>query len=265
METAFAVCMIEYTLGYWQSDWYSRYGSIMFRVILVLSLAFLFLPVTGCTSAEYSKLLQPPFDQADPGSVLASDLWPMKAQSHSVVVTDQGQQHETTDQTTSIGSNVWRMSVNGFWIVEARAEEDGSLVILSELEQAEARRVEYDPPLPLLPAELWTGQPVRYTSEAYLYNHDSGALEATGEVVATYRLLGKKVLSPGGLLPGDAPEEAVYVVETERHYDMPLVAVQMKILSAYKPGSGPVAGRTTRTVKLFGLLPIQHVISVEQR
>ncbi len=237
----------------------------MLRMSIILSMVCMLGSLAGCTPVMHSELLEPPFDTVQVEPVHATELWPVKAQSRSVSVTDQGQQHEAIDQTTSIGVNVWRMTVSGYWIVEARAEEDGSLVILSELEQAEARRVEYDPPLPLLPAELWAGQPVRYTSEAYLYNHDSGALEATGEVVATYRLLGKKVLSQGGLLPGDAPEESVYVVEVERHYNMPLVGVQMKILSAYKPGSGPVAGRTTRTVKLFGLLPIQHVISVEQR
>lgn len=264
----------------WLCNWTGRLGLVWL------------LFAVGCAagpSGEVRLLLEPPYvDVGGGGVVRALDLLPLSERAGEVLVTDTGVEHDAVDRVEAIAppdelvergevpgevlgevaglpSGVWRMSVGGWWVVDVMADTRGAVVILSEVEEAEARRIEYDPPLPMIPAELWMGRPVEFGSDVKLYNSESGALEATGKVRATYRLLGKKVISPGGLLPGDAPEEAVYIVEVDRKYNLPLVAIDMNILSAYELGEGPVAGKTVRVVKLLGLLPVVHVQSVQRR
>ncbi|MEZ6191633.1 MAG: hypothetical protein R3C45_10130 [Phycisphaerales bacterium] len=220
--------------------------------------------LTGCGSADKPALLEPPFGAVDGQAVRATELWPTLAQAGRVVVTDEGKALDVQDVTAEIGPGVWRMTVGNFWVVDVVRGQDGSVSALKEVEAAEERRVEYDPPLPLLPAELRAGEPIEFTSAVKLYNHANGALEATGECTATYKLLGTKSLGGGGLLLSDSRHELAYVVEVRRHYKLPLVGVEMHILSAYVPGEGPIAGRTVRVVKLLGLLPVVHEQSVER-
>lgn len=228
-----------------------------FLIVAVLA------PLLGCGSAERPALLEPPYGAVAGGLVRASEVWPVGARAGRVVVTDQGQEHDARDVTVAVGPGVWRMSVGGFWVTDVVRDDAGGVSALKEVESAEERRLEYDPPLPLLPAELRAGEPIEFTSAVSLYNHANGALEATGECTATYTLLGKKTLSPGGILPGDAPEELAYIVRVDRRYKLPLVGVDMRIVWAYAPGRGPIAGRTVRVVKLLGLLPVVREQSVK--
>lgn len=148
------------------------------------------------------------------------------------------------------------MRVAGFWLVDVIREASGDVSILREVEQPESRRVEYDPPLPMLPAKLTAGEPVERASDVRLYDHESGALQATGGCKAVYTLLGtKRIDTP------DGPVTA-YIVKTQRRYRLPLVRVDMYLLSAYEPGRGPIAGVTRRDVWLLGLLPVSRQESV---
>lgn len=231
----------------------------MQRHLLVVQLISLLL--AGCGSTEKPALLEPPFEAVTEGVVRAAEVWPIGAQAGRVVVTDRGQAHDVQDVTVAVGPGIWRMSVSGFWVVDVVRDDAGGVAALMEVEAAEERRVEYDPPLPLLPAELRAGEPFMFTSAVKLYNHANGALEATGECAATYTLLGAKVLDPG---KPQAEGNLAYVVRVERRYKLPLVGVDVHILSAYEPRRGPIAGRTVRIVKLLGLIPVVHEQSVQR-
>lgn len=222
--------------------------------------------LSGCGSTEKPALLEPPFELADAHAVRAAELWPVGARAGRVVVTDEGKAHDVQDVTAEVapGAGVWRMTVGSFWVVDVVRGADGGVSAIREVEAAEERRVEYDPPLPLLPAELRAGEPIVFTSAVKLYNHANGALEATGECTATYTLLGMKSVDVGSRPPGDTGTGAACVVQVERRYKLPLVGVEMHILSAYEPGRGPIAGRTVRVVKLLGVLPVVREQSVER-
>lgn len=218
----------------------------------------------GCGSVEKPALLEPPFDLVGGQVVRAAEVWPVQSQGGRVVVTDEGKAHDVPEVTAQIGPGMWRMTVGSFWVVDVVRGEDGGVSAIREIEAAEERRVEYDPPLPLLPAELRAGEPMAFTSAVKLYNHANGALEATGECTATYTLLGTKALEGDGPLPGDKQQNQAYIVEVQRRYKLPLVGVEMRILSAYAPGRGPIVGRTVRVVKLLGVLPVVREQSVER-
>ncbi len=171
----------------------------------------------------------------DSGVVRAGVLLPLAERSGRVVVTDAGEEHSAVNRTEAIppppellpppppvvigerpelsgagvveelpgafpegavSRGVWRMSVGGWWVVDVTNDASGAVVILQEVEEMEARRVVYDPPLPMLPGELRMGEPIERSSNVSIYNNDSGALESTGTCTATYTLLGTKPLPP---------------------------------------------------------------------
>ncbi len=247
----------------------------MYKYSLSILLIAMFVLLSGCGGTEKPALLEPPYLAVDGQAVRASELWPVRAQAGRVVVTDRGEAHDVQDVTAEVtpgspgspgspGAGVWRMTVGSFWVVDVVRGEDGGVSALNEVEAAEERRVEYDPPLPLLPAELRVGEAVEFTSAVKLYNHANGALEATGECTATYTLLGTKSLDMYGPPASDETKNTAYIVQVQRHYKLPLVGVQMHILSAYAPGKGPIAGRTVRVVKLLGVLPVVREQSIER-
>lgn len=190
--------------------------------------------------------------------VTAAELFPLGEQQRPAVVTDRGVAHAVKDRTERLADTrrvVYRRVVNGFWEVDLVAQPDGAVSAVREVELDQARRIEYDPPLPIVPGILRSDEPIEATSQVRLYNHDSGALEAEGEVTAVYTLLGRA--GEGAKFP-----DAV-VIRTDRKYHLPLVVVDMKLTGTYQPGEGPVAGRVVRTVKLLGLLPVVHVQTIE--
>lgn len=250
---------------------------------LVLGLLMLHLVTSGCASDPGGPLkgvLKPPYEPLE--TVRGSELLLLSERESQVVVTDAGQEHNAVNRTEAVNPNVWRMSVGGWWVVDVTQDRAGGVLILSEVERAEERRVEYDPPLPLVPAELKRDEPLEVSSRVSVYNHANNVLESTGTVTATYTLLGGKTLdargrprssgateSPqtgafeGAEAGGEATELAI--IEVERRYKLPLVIVDMKIQTAYLPGEGPVAARNRRTVRLLGVIPVMHEQLVTRR
>ncbi len=223
-----------------------------------LYVAVLFI-LTGCNTSPTHLSLGPPYELAE--AARAEVLMPLPIPAGVVRVTDdQGEEHDQPDRTGPMdrgeqlgdhpGERAWRMSVAGFWVVDVVREPTGGVSILREIELAESRRVEYDPPLPLLPASLTMGLPVEFVSRARVYDHDSGALLSAGDCTAVYRLLGSKQIE----LPGRTVR--VSIVRTDRRFDLPWVKVDMQIISAYVPGEGTVAWVTKREIRLLGLLPV---------
>jgi hypothetical protein len=233
----------------------------IFLSVRLIFLAAVLALLGGCGTAATHTSLGPPYTPAERAS--ADDLMPLPRPDRGtavVRVTDhKGEQHDQPDTIDPIGPGRWRMQVAGFWIVDVKREPDGTVSILREVELDEARRVEYDPPLPLLPASLTFDNPIEHITEARVYDHDNGTLQSQGTCTAVYRLLGSKIIS----LPG--AEVNAIILQTDRRFDLPWVQVDLHILAAYVPGEGVVAWQTRRDIRLLGLLPIsreQRVVRV---
>lgn len=257
-----------------------RFNSITHAVGTAWVLVVLVMVGAGCASSGPAFIvdvsLAPPYDRAE--AVSAKALMPMPQRSGVVTVRDRdGQTLEVVDRTEVTGPGRWRASVAGFWTVDLVRETSGAVSIVREDELADNRRVVYDPPLPMLPAVLEMDHPVEHVSAVKLYDLNSGVLQTTGQCTATYRLLGTRRIrlgrsadsqSAGDLAgdpendPGDNPGAGgeamtVYVVQTDRRFDLPLVKVQMRLLAGYAPGLGPVVQEMRRDIWLLGLIPIK--------
>jgi len=245
--------------------------------ILVTAVLALF---TGCSAPWTPTSLAPPYEPT--GAVRAEDLMPLPMPNGGpgmVQVTDaQGERHRVVNTAEpavtgalsgeTTGAGAWRMRVAGFWAVDVVREASGEVTILREVELAESRRVDYDPPLALLPADLTMDDPVVRVSGVRVYDHENGTLQATGTCTATYRLLGTQQLAlPGGTTGGTSGGTSggkvmATVVQTDRRYDLPWVTVDMHILSGYEPGRGLVARVIRRDMRLLGLLPVRREQSI---
>jgi len=236
------------------------------RLILIAAATAL---LTGCHTTPTPTSLGPPYEPAR--AARAAELLPLQAMAKRragrVRVTDQqGVGHEVTSSTQRMsprarrgnrpGAEGWRLSEAGFWTVDVVRETSGDVSILREVEQLESRRVEYDPPLPLLPAELQMDQPIQRVSRVRVYDQANGVLQSAGECTAVYRLLGSKKI----VLPGQTVRASI--VRTDRRFDLRWVKVDMRILTAYVPGQGAVAWRTRRDIRLLGVLPVTREESV---
>ncbi len=226
--------------------------------------------LTGCARPSNSTgLFDPPYEHATTDDVLRADeAWPGQEYDRQAKVKDNAQvPHITTDRSALIAPGIWQITLGDIWQSKVQRDTYGAVLALEEIEPTQERRVVYDPPLPLLPAELQPDTPVTVESNVQVYNAANGALETTGSVTATYILLGMKPASPDSPLikqSVDKSQPRLYIVQTHRHYKLPLVNVDMQIFWAYQPGEGPVSGRLVRVVKLLGLLPIVHEQHIER-
>ena len=214
--------------------------------LLPLTLISLVMMLTGCQSTATDSL-DGPYQPVTHAS--ASTLWPIRASSGRAVMDDGGTIHDTIEDTKATTDGLWRMRVMGFWIVDAEVRDDASVWAHREIDLSDNRRVEYDPPLPLLPDKLTQGETLTHTSDVRVFLHSTNSLETTGKCTATYTLLGAKHL-------GSATDQPAVIVQTDRAYDMPLVTISLRLRHAYQPGEGPVVGQALRVVKLLGLLPV---------
>ena len=151
------------------------------------------------------------------------------------------------------------MRVTDYRIVDVIRGPGGAVSILSEAELPEGQRVEYLDPLPMIPAVLASGEPLQSVTRINLYNQETGTRLASGQCEQTLTLLGTKQI--------DTPEgiATATLIQTQRQYKLPLVRVDMDILTAYVPGQGPAAGINRRAIRFLGLVPItieQHVLRI---
>lgn len=211
--------------------------------------------LAGCASIEMPGRLV--VDDSKPMVVTGAELMPLRDDHRAVVVMDDDKAFDVSEQTYALsvdGREVYERVIDEFWVVDMVAQASGAVCAVREVELDDARRIDYDPPLPIIPAKLRTGEPVEAKSRIKLYDNDSGALQAEGEVTAVYTLLGRT--DAGSEHPG------AVMIQTDRKYRLPMIVIDMTLTGAYLPGEGPVVGRVVRTIKLLGLLPIQHTFSI---
>lgn len=231
----------------------------MCRCMLMLTVCLAWL--TGCGQTVSRAELGPPYMPV--AGVRADDLMPVEVFNRGpgrVRVTDDRGENDRPDTSEAIAPDTWRMRVAGYWVVDVTRGPGGAVLILSETELHEGQRVEYTTPLPMLPETLTHGETHRSASLITLYNHESGAQLATGRCEQTITLLGARpIQTPSG-------EVTATLVQTQRQYKLPLVSVDIDILTAYVPGLGPAAGLNRRVIRFLGLLPVtveQHIMRVE--
>ncbi len=225
-------------------------------LMLAMCLAWL----AGCNRALTPAELGPPYAPID--QARAEALMPLDVLNRApgvVRVTDDKGEHDQTDTSEPIAPNAWRTRVAGFWIVDVTRSPNGAISILSEAEISEGQRVEYSSPLPMLPESLKLNEPLQSASPISVYNLGSDAPLASGQCQQTLTLLGTRTIDTA------QGSTTATLIRARRKYSLPLVSVDVDILTAYVPGQGPAAGINRRVIRFLGLIPVtveQHVMRI---
>jgi len=236
----------------------SGQGLLKQSLLLALCLAWL----AGCHSAPTQVDLGPPYEpitEARADALMPLDV--LNREPGVVRVTDNRGENEKPDTSTPIAPDTWQLRVADYWIVDVTRSPDGAILITNEAELPEGQRVEYLNPLPMLPETLTLGEPLQSTTPINVYNHgpDSDALLTSGQCTQTLTLLGTRTINtPDGQITAT-------LIQTQRKYKLPLVSVDIYILTAYVPGQGPAAGINRRVIRFLGLLPVtieQHIMRI---
>ena len=144
---------------------------------------------------------------------------------------------------TLTGWNRLRMSRTALGAVQTHFEED----LVSQV------RVEYDPPVTVLPARLAVGQPFEGESSVRVFSLHDGSLRTRGTCRYRVELIGRQMITtPAGRF--DA-----YIVRTRRHMKLSLADAIITWTDAYDPKRGQVAHRLVKKVRLLGFLPTQSM------
>ncbi len=147
----------------------------------------------------------------------------------------------------------WHIRVGGLYETHLIREADGTRRAEAELDFEQNVRVEYDPPILVLPAELRIGEPVKDETHMVIRDRRTGRVRQQGPCEVTIELKEfRTVTTPAG------PREA-WVVKTTRKADLGVADFRVIITEAYVPDAGLVAKHTDRLVRIFGAIPQREV------
>ncbi len=158
---------------------------------------------------------------------------------------------QTCRQTIEAVTDGWRLTLEGFDIVQLSLHEDGTLLTIQEEDITSRVRVHYDPPLPILPARLAVGHSLEGESRVEIRNLSDGSVRTKGVCKYHIELFGRQwINTPAGRF--DA-----YVVQANRQMALDMATVDVTLLNAYVPGKGQIAQTLAKKVLVMGLFPTQ--------
>ncbi|MCC7408587.1 MAG: hypothetical protein IT442_10985 [Phycisphaeraceae bacterium] len=178
---------------------------------------------------------------------LADHAWPT-----FVTLSPQSSNPKSSRVTATLTpqGDLWRWEIPTRSVVYLRRTDDGSIVITAEDSLTDNVHVEYDPPIPLLPADLDpTSKPLTGQSKMLVKNLSNNSTRDEGACRYTLELLGTQKLRTA------AGRYEVIVTRATRRVDLKLADADVTILTAFSPTQGPVAQQIRRLTKALGLFP----------
>ena len=162
------------------------------------------------------------------------------------ITTDNGEptSQRMTWEKTDTG---WTRTITGHSIAYLWLGPDGSVVLPREDDLHEKVRVEYDPPLLVLPARLGEGEIKRVTSKVAVTVLETGAPRASGECVSTIaEIHERQIKTPAGTVNA-------YVVRQVRSMSLSVAKVGVVIDTSYAQVGGLVEQEYWEARKMLGL------------
>ena len=226
--------------------------------VLVLAL------LAGCCGKYPSSPAPQPSGSSDAPAggdaevVAALDIYPLKPATFKHQYVDGARKGQTfTWRLTRDADGLWSDTDEGAHTMFVR-EKDGAILVMREVDNEENVRIEYDPPLELLPAKLETGKPRETRCRMMVFDLSTGAQLEEGECVHVVEYLGRrKVRSAAG-------EVEVCRTRAVRKMKLKLAQVEVLIEIDAVPGLGKVRSRIERNTKPLGLFSVKTVEEVKR-
>ncbi len=220
-------------------------------MIVVLTLA-------GCQSEPVAA---PPVPRTPPavdgpirkevGPVAAIDIYPLQAAKQTHHYVDGRRKGQIFTWRFERGTdNTWNDVDEGMHTMVIR-EKDGAILVVREEDSDEKVRIEYDPPLELLPAKLEVGKPRETKCRMSVYDLATGNLREEGDCVHVVEYLGrqKRRIAAG--------EVDACRTRAVRRMQLKLAQVEVVIEVAAVPGQGKIWSRIERDTRALGLFSVK--------
>jgi hypothetical protein len=105
----------------------------------------------------------------------------------------------------------------------------------------------YNPPLPILPRDLASGQAVEYRATFKMYDSQTGRLKRSGSATHQLKQIShSRFVTPAGVIDG-------YNIAIDHRMDMPYAKLQITLGVGCRPDEGPVYGSGEYTLTKLGL------------
>jgi len=185
------------------------------------------------------------------------DLRPQRAKA--TVILDDRPAMDIVVSFAQQPDGLWRLETRDIRRSYLQPQADGAIHIVREEQFADAVRVSYDPPLPMLPATLAAGKPFTGSSQIRATRLADGSPVDSGRCDYRIELLGVQAIRS----LADTPD--AFIVRTTRHIDLALADADVVLTSAFVPGRGVVAQRIVTATRMLGLIPVRHVEQMQRR
>lgn len=226
-------------------------------VLAAFSLTGAFAPL-GCRtpSAEHGDGLPGSEPLRWAPSIRAGHLWPEPQGERLFTVTVGKEAPAPLTVRAASRPDGWR-EITGSWsAVDVIRTASGALQTKAEHDLRNRVTVAYDPPIPLLPARLGSGQPTSGEAEVHVINASNNSTRDRGICRYTVALAGlQRVETPAGAF--DA-----YIVKTCRELHLNLARAEVTWWSAYVPGRGLVAHHQVEEVRAMNLFSTRRVFDL---
>lgn len=187
---------------------------------------------------------RPPAQQAQ-GPVAATQVFPLAARSHQLVLSRPDREDKKLAVTVEKQGAFWVMTIAGRSSMFIQKAATGDLVVMRETDLRENVRIEYQPGVVLLPAELAAG--VTRQGEAHMTVYNLGTDQQREQGTCKYQI---DVIGLQQVETAASPVDA-WLVRTQRDMDLSLADAHVTLETAYAPQLGQVYERAhIRTVAL---------------
>ena len=220
-------------------------------VLMIVSLVAPTILFGGCgsPSRERKTLIETNGVIHETGPVLARELLPLRQMTGEFWVrSDRGPDRTVSYSLKSDDGQLWIETLEHLQVTVLKLTPEGGVAINHEIAFDERVRVEYDPPLLLLPPLLERGKPVETICRMTVLNLSDGQLRESGQVVYTVELIG------GQTIESHDGRDNAFVLTMKREIQLLTARSTVFIRAAYVPGKGLVAEHVVRETKILGMI-----------
>ncbi len=143
----------------------------------------------------------------------------------------------------------WRLEIEGWRVSELTRAQDGSVLVVRNVDVRERVALDYDPPILLVPSAMAAGLPLEGSSRMRVLDAESGAERDAGD--CRWRI---ELVEPAGA-------DGVFELRTTLRIELRLAVADVGIESSYQAGRGLAGERVDRRTRALGLFPmnlLQH-------
>ncbi len=166
-------------------------------------------------------------------------------------------ENDVSEQAEVDSSNEWVLNLKNHRRIYVRETEDGGMEVFREEDVSEQVRLEYQPAIKVMPAQVHPGTLTSGTVDVTVYNlknghkRDHGTCEYRVEAIERRMVQKPEQVSSGetDLTAKSTKQRPAYILREHRELDLGLADATITVETAYMPGEGRVTWEVRRETR----------------